>query len=53
MREWRMDALNSHDLSARLAVAGLAILIALGLWQAYGEWLFGTALSGESLTHAP
>ena len=29
----------------RVAVAGLAVVLALGLWQAYGVWLFSTAAS--------
>jgi hypothetical protein len=29
----------------RTAVVGLAIVLAVGLWQAYGAWLFSTAAS--------
>lgn len=29
----------------RVAVLGLAIVLALGLWQAYGVWLFSAASS--------
>jgi hypothetical protein len=29
----------------RIVVAGLAIVLAWGLWQAYGEWLFSPAAS--------
>jgi hypothetical protein len=29
----------------RAAVVGLAIVLALGLWQAYGAWLFSAAAS--------
>jgi hypothetical protein len=29
----------------RVAVVGLAIVLALGLWQAYGVWLFSAASS--------
>jgi len=29
----------------RAAVAGLAIVLAWGLWQAYGVWLFSAASS--------
>ena len=29
----------------RLVIAWLAILLASGLWQAYGEWLFSSAAS--------
>ena len=29
----------------RAALVGLAIVLAVGLWQAYGVWLFSTAAS--------
>jgi len=37
-----MEARHSHPgWWARLGLALLATLLAVGLWQAYGSWLFG------------
>jgi len=36
------SARGLRPLVARLAIAWLAIVLALGLWQAYGAWLFGS-----------
>jgi hypothetical protein len=36
-----MDAPPQVSRSVRLVTAWLAVLLALGLWQGYGVWLFG------------
>jgi hypothetical protein len=30
----------------RLLVVALGVVLAVGLWQAYGEWLFGAGAPG-------
>jgi hypothetical protein len=36
-----MDARNLVRYRDRIALSVLSTLIALGLWQGYGAWLFG------------
>ena len=39
-----MDAREKNrTLAARLALAALVVLLAIGLWQGYGPWLLGVA----------
>jgi hypothetical protein len=40
LRERRMEARHSPSRWSRIGLALLATLLATGLWQAYGYWLF-------------